>query len=565
MRIRSALAASTFFLAVGLNSAGAQQTAHVPASAVDEVFHRFEGTHNPGCAVGVSQDGRPLLSRAYGIADLEHNVPITTETVFEPGSVSKQFTAAATILLALDGKLSLDDDVRKYIPELPDYGDPITARHLLNHTSGLRDWGRIAEIGGWPRTTREHTHKHMLDIASRQRSLNYRPGEYYSYTNTGYNLQAVLVERVSGMSFAEFSRVRLFEPLGMTRTEWRDDFRRIVKDRAVAYSPTRDGGFRMNMPFENVHGNGGLLTTVGDLLRFTHNLETGALGGPAFIGEMHRQGILNSGRQISYASGLSVGEYRGVREIQHGGSTAGYRAFLARYPDRGVAVAVMCNVTNAGAGQRAHEVADLYLGDAVMADGGGSVGIDEPAVEISVARLETLAGGYRMARNQTLLELTVSDGALQVSGVTLVPVSQTRFVSDTGVTVEFDTAATEARPNALLTNPNGDVLRLVPVPEFNPTAAELAEYAGTYRSAEAEVGYTLVVEDEALVVKDRYGDGWSLRPLYPDTFIGRSSLVGEFQGVRQMGTYVFRRDAGRVSEFSLIQSRVWDLRFERQR
>ena len=197
--------------------------------------------------------------------------------------------------------------------------------------------------------------------------------------------------------------------------------------------------------------------------------------------------------------------------------------------------------------------------------GGGSVGIDEPAVEISVARLETLAGGYRMARNQTLLELTVSDGALQVSGVTLVPVSQTRFVSDTGVTVEFDTAATEARPNALLTNPNGDVLRLVPVPEFNPTAAELAEYAGTYRSAEAEVGYTLVVEDEALVVKDRYGDGWSLRPLYPDAFIGRSSLVGEFQGARQMGTYVFRRDGGRVSEFSLIQSRVWDLRFERQR
>jgi len=175
----------------------AEEGLGVDLAAVDEIFQAFDGTRTPGCAVGVSQDGTPVLLRAYGMADLEHDVPNTAETIFEPGSVSKQITAMATVLLSLDGAISLDDDVRKYIPELPDYGRPVTVRHLLNHTSGLRDWGSIAGIEGWPRTRRAHTHMHVLDIASRQDALNYPPGEYYSYTNTGYNLQAILVGRVS--------------------------------------------------------------------------------------------------------------------------------------------------------------------------------------------------------------------------------------------------------------------------------------------------------------------------------------------------------------------------------
>ncbi|KPJ90357.1 MAG: hypothetical protein AMS18_11130, partial [Gemmatimonas sp. SG8_17] len=361
--VQSSLLVSAF--AGGLSVAALAQG---QLAAVDKVFADFNAPDRPGCAVAVSEGGTELFARAYGMADLEHGIPNTPATVFEPGSVSKQFTAAATILLALDGKLSLNHDVREYIPELPDYGETITIRHLLNHTSGLRDWGSVAGIEGWPRTTRVHTHTHMLDIASRQKSLNYSPGEYYSYTNTGYNLQAVLVERVSGMSFAEFSRVRIFEPLGMTKTEWRDDFTRIVKDRAVAYSRTRDGAYRMNMPFENVHGNGGLLTTVSDLLRFTHNLETGELGGPEFLKEMHTQGVLNSGRTIQYASGLFIDQYKGIREVQHSGGTAGYRGFLTRFPDHGVAVAVMCNNGSANAGGLAHQVADLFLGAAIASD-----------------------------------------------------------------------------------------------------------------------------------------------------------------------------------------------------
>jgi CubicO group peptidase (beta-lactamase class C family) len=535
--------------AVGLAAPDAVPT--VDLAAVDAVFEAFDNTRSPGCAVGVSQDGVPVLLRAYGMADLEHDVPNTAETILEPGSVAKQFTAAATILLALDGKISLDDDVRKYIPELPDYGDPITIRHLMNHTSGLRDWGSVAGIEGWPRTRRAHTHTHVLDIASRQRALNYRPGDYYSYTNTGYNLQAILVERVSGMSFAEFSRVRIFEPLGMSRTQWRDDFTRIVKDRAVAYRGGQGATWSMLMPFENVHGNGGLLTTVEDLLRFTRNLETGELGGPRFLEEMHRQGVLNSGQVIHYAAGLQVGTYRGVREVAHSGSTAGYRGHLSRFPDHGLAVAVICNASTANAGRLLHQVADLYLGDLPTEPAPAVV---QGAISLPGARLAALAGAYRDTRTGTLVQIMATQNRLRLGGTELVPVSESRFESGTGTVLRFEsTPFAHGRPAAFLDSPGADNVRLEPVGSFEPTAPELVAYAGTYRSDEAEATYEVEVGEEGvLVLRDRWGQRTALRPLYPDAFSGGGS------------TFIFRRGtSGQVQEMSLSQGRVWDLRFRK--
>jgi CubicO group peptidase (beta-lactamase class C family) len=330
-----------------------------PESGVDKVFTRWTAT-TPGCAVGVNVKGQNVLERAYGMADLEHGVANKADTIFEAGSVSKQFTAAAVLLLAREGKLSLDDPARKYVPELPDYGKPLTIRHMLQHTSGLRDWGEVAGLAGWPRTTRVHTHAHVLDILSRQRSLNFMPGEQWSYSNSGYNLSAVIVSRVSGKAFAEFTRERIFTPLGMTRTSWRDDYTRVVKDRAIAYSE-RGGEFRTNMPFENVHGNGGLLTTVGDLLRWDQNPVVKKVGDDEFLRIQHQEGTLNSGKPHGYALGLFIGEHKGLKAVSHSGSTAGYRAHLIRLPDQRVSVAVLCNAANANATQYAEQVADLYL------------------------------------------------------------------------------------------------------------------------------------------------------------------------------------------------------------
>ena len=363
---------------------------------VDKIFARFNRTDSPGCTVGAAIDGATVLNAGYGMADLEHSLAIVPETIFEAGSVSKQFTAAAVLLLAGQGKLSLDDPVRKYIPEVPDYGTPITIRHMINHTSGLRDWGSVAAIGGWPRTTRAYTNTHVLEIVSRQRALNYTPGAEYSYSNTGFNLSAILVSRVSGKPFAEFTREAIFTPLEMSSTQWRDDFQRIVRNRAIAY--TQNGGsIRMEMPFENAHGNGGLLTTAGDLLRWNQNFSQFKVGGRSMIEAEHQQGRLNDGRTIAYAAGLMVLTWKGLHEVSHSGATAGYRAWLGRYPEQGLSVAVLCNVSTANATELGHQVAEVYLNGVIPHHAQ-----EKPAM-IAASALNAKAGLYRSARSRNVI------------------------------------------------------------------------------------------------------------------------------------------------------------------
>ena len=413
------------------------QSGAVPEARVDAVFSTWSAS-TPGCAIGVARGGVPVLQKAYGLADLEHGVANTPATIFEAGSVSKQFTAAAVLLLAQDGKLSLDDPARKYLPELPDYGAPLTIRHMLQHTSGLRDWGEVASMAGWPRGTRVHTHAHVLDIVSRQKSLNFPSGTQYSYSNTGYNLAAVIVARVSGMSLAEFTRRRIFEPLGMTRTSWRDDFTRIVKDRAIAYG-AGPSGFRTNMPFENVYGNAGLLTTVGDLLKWNENFVTGKVGGAAFVALQQEPGRFNDGKAHPYAMGLRVGEYKGIEAVSHSGATAGYRAYLTRFPGQHLSVAVLCNAASGSPTQAALKVADLYLGNAISTapvvveeDGADAVRRATPPFAPHPGDLDGYLGTYESDEAEAAIRI-VRDGAALVmtrrpgTRLTLQPVARDTF------------------------------------------------------------------------------------------------------------------------------------------
>ena len=447
--MRSTLAALVFAFA-------AMVQAPSPAPNVDKVFARWTAA-TPGCAVGVGVGGKAVLERAYGMADLEHDVPNAPDTIFEAGSVSKQFTAAAVLLLARDGKLSIDDPVRKYIPELPDYGAPLTIRHMLTHTSGLRDWGEVAGIAGWPRTTRVHTHAHVLDIVSRQKALNFTPGTAWSYSNTGYNLAAIIVARVSGQPFADFTRERIFAPLGMTHTSWRDDYTRIVKHRAIAYDSQPDG-YHQDMPFENVHGNGGLLTTVGDLLRWNENFVSPKVGDAEFLAEEQTPGQFNDGTVHDYAFGLYVGEYRGVRQISHSGSTAGYRAFLTRYPDQHVSVAVLCNAGNANPTQYAHDVAESYLGRALgpapaaPAGGRGEAPAAAP-FHPDTAELRAYAGRYTSDEAETVFTIAVAGTDLVLARrpdtvLRMRPVEKDVFAVPTLGTITFRRAA-DGRVNEL--------------------------------------------------------------------------------------------------------------------
>jgi CubicO group peptidase (beta-lactamase class C family) len=427
-----------------LLAAALPAAAQDPVVRVDSVFRQWTGDATPGCAVGVSRAGRMVLSRAYGMSDLEHEIRNSPNTIFEAGSVSKQFTAAAIMLLVLDGKLALEDDIRKYVPEIPDYGTPIRIRHMLNHTSGLRDWGSVAGIAGWGRSERTHTHAHVVDILSRQRALNFTPGAQYSYSNSGYNLLAVVVDRVSGMSFAEFSRTRIFEPLGMKNTQWRDDYTRIVKGRSAAYA-ARGNTFAIDRPIEDVHGNGGLLTTVGDLLLWNDAIGSGRLGGQRLTDLMVQQGVLNNGQTITYAAGLQVGQYNGVREISHTGSTSGYRAFLARYPEQQVGVAVLCNVGNVNPGTVGHRVADIVLGDAArprVTTANQNAQQNNPAPRPAAwtptaAQLGAYAGEYYSPDAETTFVVSVQNGGLTLfrrpaARMVLTPAGEDQFTTSLG-------------------------------------------------------------------------------------------------------------------------------------
>jgi CubicO group peptidase (beta-lactamase class C family) len=521
LRIRRSLA-----FAVGLALAGAVARTQSTDAAVDAIFAKWTAS-TPGCAVGVGVGGAQVLSRAYGEADLEHDVANTPDTLFEAGSVSKQFTAAAVLLLARDGKLSLDDPVRKYLPEVPDYGTPITIRHILTHTSGLRDWGSIEAIAGWPRTTRAYTQAHVLDIVSRQRALNFTPGTYWSYSNTGYNLAAMIVTRVSGESFAAFTRRRLFEPLGMTHTSWRDDFTRVVKGRAIAYVELRDG-FHTEMPFENVYGNSSLLTTVGDLLKWNEHFDSPPAGDEAVVKEQQQAGRFTDGRVNHYALGLEVGTYKGVRQIDHSGSTAGYRAHLARYPDAHVSVAVLCNVGSGQATQSAHAVADLYLAGHVKPP-------PAPPRALAGAELDAAAGVYR--HTVTGAPLTIGAGR---SG---------RTAPRAGQTWEFD-----GRGGLRVRDEYGSTDEYARTTAARPTADDLRALNGTYTSEEAETTITAAMDGESLVLKRRPDTVIKLTPIYPDAF-----SAGAF------GTVIFVRDSsGRSTGFRVSQDRVWDLRFTRE-
>ncbi len=386
---------------------------------IDRIFARWT-KDTPGCVVGVSEAGKAPLVKAYGMASLEWPVANGADTVFEAGSVSKQFTAFAIALLARDGKLSLDDPVQRYLPELPDYGVPLTIRHLLHHTSGLRDWGFIVWLQGNPRGTHVYRNGDILAVAARQRSLNFAPGSDHAYSNTNYNLAALIVERVSGKSLADFSRERIFVPLGMTNTSWRDDHTNIVRQRAQAYRYHEDH-YHLNMPFENTVGAGGLLTTVRDLLKWNANFATPVVGDAAMLAAMVTPTLLPGGVAHYYALGIGTRPHMGLPLLSHMGATGGYRSALLRYPDQQLSVAVLCNGGADAIDHDAQQVAALFLGkllDPAIKSPPRTpmhrafAGIDQPA-DTSVQAQQQLVGTYVSIEVDQTVTVALENGKLQ--------------------------------------------------------------------------------------------------------------------------------------------------------
>jgi CubicO group peptidase (beta-lactamase class C family) len=476
---------------------------------VDALFANYAKNDSPGCAVGVGRNGEILLERAYGMANLEFDIPLSPNTIFEAGSVSKQFTAAAVLALVQDGKLSLDDKAKKYLPELDASASDVTIRHLLNHTSGLRDWGVVVGLAGWPRGSRRYTMPHVLEVISRQRELNFTPGSVWSYSNSGYNLAAIVVERVSGQKFPDFVRERIFTPNNMLRSGWRDDYTRVVKGRATAYA-MRDKAYVARMDAENIYGNCCLLTTVGDLLRW-HPRD-----------DQMTPSVLTDGQKISYALGL----FTDKDLVYHSGATAGWRAAYRRRVSDGLTVAVLCNRADGAAVTIGDKVAALF---------------DEPQKEAEVlplpANAASFSGLYRDASNDAVMRVFVKDGRLRIgydesNGPALTPVRDTLYRLGTHE-LEFD-----AKGLTLRTGIKAPA-RYAKVAVASPK--KLDEFAGAYTSDEVGVTYTVAVEDGRLVAKLPPSITVKLDPTYTDAF-----LTDDFDLVH------FTRDGkGRVTGFDV--------------
>ena len=545
-------------LAAALIGLGGAAAAFAPALAgqsadarIDAIFEAMSRPDAPGCALGVMRGGAVVYTKGYGAANLEYDVPVTPSSVFHVASVSKQFTAAAVALLEADGKLSLDDDVRTHVPEVPDFGKTITLRHLAHHTSGLRDQWDLLAMAGWRWEADVVTTADVLDITSRQTALNFDPGAEHLYSNTGYTLLGVVVERVSGKSLREFARERIFEPLGMRSTHFHDDHQMVVRNRAYAYTRARDV-WRQSIPDFDTVGATSLFTTVEDLARWDRNFSTRQVGGAALAALQDARGTLSSGRSIDYALGLVHGTYRGVRTVAHGGSDAGYRAHFVRYPEQGLSIAVLCGFPTSTPGSLAARVADVYLFD-------GKPPADEPdeagrSSGLSADDLGRLEGVYIDPTTDIPVRVSVRDGRVHLARggeEAMRPDGERSFRNAAGsVTLEVLPSGGPARLR--LTEATGHAADLTAAPPAPGDDASLEAFVGVYRSDELGTEYRVARGAGGLELTHRKLEPQPMQPSFADAFRVRGRSM------------TFQRDAaGRVTGFTLSSARVRKIRFVR--
>jgi CubicO group peptidase (beta-lactamase class C family) len=509
-------------------AAGATHATQAHETRVDSIFAHF-GPTTPGCAVGVYRAGDVLFAKGYGMASLEHGRPIQPETVFDVGSVSKQFTAFAIHLLVQRGRVSLDDDIRRYVPELPEFGALTTLRHLVNNTSGLRDYGALRMLQE-PRWTVEHplSRAEVMQLLEEQRKLNFHSGERYLYSNTNWLLLAAVVERVDGRSLREFLAQEVFVPLGMRRTVLRDDPMSIVPGRAATYTPLREGGYRANLGWALAHdlpGPGHIHTTLVDLARWDATFYDEVVGSAGLTEAMYTRARLAGGDTISYASGLIIGEHRGLRTVFHGGAGGG-SSHLIRFPEEQLSVAVLCNQSSPHTPSHdyARSVADLFLP--------GEQARSEPRVaavaSLDDMQLSRFAGRYLSLETGAFREFLVHDGGLaERGGDTVWPLTalgEGRF-ADPDIHVVFTPDASAG--TVLLTDGTSLPLRRVEV-EWHPMPATLARYAGTYHSEELDVTWSIEAAADGLVLRRRNAPPHALQPLIDDLFRAGPGLVVAF-------------------------------------
>jgi len=527
---------------------------------VDKLFAQWDKPDSPGCALGVIKDGRFIYKRGYGMANLEYNIPITSESVFRVGSTSKQFTAMCMVLLEEEGNLSLDDDIRKYIREIPEYESSITIRHLLHHTSGIRDYLTLSSLAG-SRDDDFFVDEEVVELLARQRELNFKPGEEHLYSNSGYFLLSVIIKRVTGRSMRFYAEKNIFEPLGMKHSHFHDDHTMVVKNRASGYSPQNGGGFRISMTTLDMIGDGGIFTCVDDLFLWDQNFYHNKLGKgrQELIDKMLTTGSLNNSESLDYALGLVISDYRGLNMVSHGGAFVGFRAEMIRFPEQSFSVIVLANLATINPSKLTRQVADIYLADEFKEK--PKVPTEKPNfVTLSKTQLEEKVGAYYNKKREQVWKISLKEGILIVDAsiydFRIMPTSATRFLAiqaPRNWKIEFEKLDGD-KPMLMRVTEEEESLIFETIQLEKPALPELAEFLGEYFSPELQVTYRIELKDSALFLRHE-----NPHKDYPEKPL-EATFKDRFQ-VSSIGLNFFRNKRNEVVSFTMNAGRVRNIRF----
>jgi CubicO group peptidase (beta-lactamase class C family) len=539
-----------------------EATGSTNSKITDQMFSPWSSLKTPGAAVGVVRNGEIILKKGFGSANLEYDLPVTQSTIFNVASLSKQFTAFSILLLEKNGKLNIDDDIRSYVPEVPDFGKKITLRHLLNHTSGLRDESGLLGMSGL-RMDDIITRDYLLTLVSHQKELNFAPGDMYEYCNTGYFLLAEAVARVSGQSFAEFTGKNIFEPLNMEHTFFCDDYERIIRNRADSYIQDSTG-YKKCVLNENAVGQTNLMTTVEDLCLWVLNFEKLHVGTSVLINKMSQPAVLNNGTPITYAMGQFNGNYKNLKYLAHYGSEGGYRTFLVRFPEQRFSVIVLSNYAWFDPAGIAFKITENYLKDQLKTEVLKNDSIPSPrpdtkSIEIDGKTLKSYCGLYEfqpgysvnifIESNQLFLE-PPPNGRIQ-----LIAVSPIEFIAkDTPARITFNKDE-KGLISKITIKQGGQESVAVRMPDFDPSRVVLAELTGDYYSPELSTTYSLSVKSGKLIANHFRAGDIVLTPSRPDRFTSDKWYFKQLE---------FERDKDKnITGFKVSGGGVTNLRFRK--
>jgi CubicO group peptidase (beta-lactamase class C family) len=525
---------------------------------IDSIFFEWNNPRTPGCALGIIKNGDLIYAKGYGLANMEYDIPNSPSSVFRIGSTSKQFTAACIILLAEKGKLNLNDNLKGFFPGFPDYAEEITVRHLLNHTSGIRDFLQLAYLKGLDDDD-YYTDDNVMAWLVNQLDLNFKPGEEYLYSNSGYWLLGQIVNQVSGMNMADFAMKEIFEPLGMKDTHFHNDHTRIVKNRATGYAPIKNGNFRISMTTLGIIGDGGIFTTINDIKKWDDAFYNSNVLSKTFWEQMTKQGVLNNGEIIAYASGLMIGEYKGLKTIRHGGAWVGYRAEILRFPEEQLTIAIFANRSDANPTLKANQVADVLLkgklSETSKPENGQSVN-NIPAEEF---QLNQLTGNYEIQPG-IILTLTIQNDSLNVfqtwdnESYNIVKISGSTFQKPGEKDPSFTFSnLIENHTQTLWVLIGGREIKAERKREAGASGIDLNDYSGSYYSKELDVTYVFMIENGTL--KSKIENKQSV-------MVCTINDIDEF--ATGFGLVRFQREKGIISGFELDAGRVRNLKFEKK-